>query len=495
MGGARPRENPFCQQNFGHLCNHLPHFRLVSIQGCKSLPCSLLLPTPKLENMDDSTFRNAQHEQTGSSRSLLPFVILCVFAIRMVVVFFTYRELPDADKLYERFGWKMGWVARALAKGHGFSSPYFPWSGPTAMQPPLYPALLSLVFRLFGIYSLTSAFVILSINSLLSSLSCIPVYLSAKYSLGQRAAIVAGCVWAFYPFAIYFSAGRVWEYSLTGLLFTTCFCIAQRIYRSSNPLAWLGWGTLVGLTALSNPSTLSTFPFLLALALYQVYKSGNSWFVKGALSALAVLTPWTVRNYRTLGILCPVRDNFWLEVYDDNSGDGSLDPSFAHPSSNPVEMRKWISMGEPAFLAEKRQLAIDYIRKHPVFSIEKTMHRAFYYWTGYWSFSVEELRQQSYEPANVFQVGCVTILMLLGIQRRWQINRITALPYLVLICIFPLTYYVTQALMDYRRPIEPAILVLAVAGAIPLRHMKTSPASLRPDKWFGAEPALLPETE
>ena len=445
--------------------------------------------------MSNSTFRNAQNEQTASSLSLLPFVILCAFAIRMVVVFFTYRELPDADKLYERFGWEMGWVARALASGHGFSSPYFPWSGPTAMQPPLYPALLSLVFRLFGIYSLTSAFIILSINSLLSSLTCIPVYFSAKYSLGARAALVTTCVWAFYPFAIYFSAGRVWEYSLTGLLFTTCFCIAQRIHRSTNLFAWLGWGALVGLTALSNPSTLSTFPFLLALALYHVYKSGNRWFINGALTALAtlaILTPWTIRNHRALGILCPVRDNFWLEVYDDNSGDASLDPSFAHPSSNPVEMRKWLAMGEPAFLAEKRQLAIDYIRKHPMFPIEKTLRRAFYYWTGYWSFSAQELSEQPYEPANVFHVGCITILMLLGIRRRWQINRIIALPYLVLICIFPLTYYLTHSLMDYRQPIEPAIIVLAVAGAISLRQIKTSQASVRANKWFGADPAFLP---
>ena len=59
---------------------------------------------------------------------------------------FTYRDLPDADKLYERFGWEVGWVARALASGHGFSSPYFPPSGPTAMVSPLYTFLLSLGF-------------------------------------------------------------------------------------------------------------------------------------------------------------------------------------------------------------------------------------------------------------------------------------------------------------------------------------------------------------
>jgi hypothetical protein len=190
-----------------------------------------------------------------------------------------------------------------------------------------------------------------------------------------------------------------------------------------------------------------------------------------------------------------VRDNFWLEVYDDNTGDASLDPSFAHPSSNPVEMQKWIAMGEPAFLAEKRQLAIDYIRQHPEFPLQKTLHRAFYYWTGYWSLSAEELREQPYEPFNIFYVTSITIFMLLGLRRRWRFNRMTALPYLVLICVFPLTYYVTHPLMDYRQPIEPAIIVLAVAGAIPLRHMRTSQASAHANEWMGAEPALLAESE
>lgn len=424
--------------------------------------------------------RKAQPQLDKTSHWLLPVIILIAFAIRLVVVCFTYRDLPDADKLYERFGWEMGWIARALASGHGFSSPYWPWSGPTAMQPPLYPTLLSIVFRLFGIYSLTSGFVILSINSLLSSLTCIPVYFSAKYSLGPRAAKAAAWAWAFYPFAIYFSAGRVWEYSLTGLLFTTSFCIAQRIHRAANPLAWLGWGALCGFTALSNPSTLSTLPFLLALALWQVRGSGGRWMMNGALTVLAtiaVLTPWTVRNYRALGVLCPVRDNFWLEVYDDNSGDASLDPSFAHPASNPAEMRKWLSMGEPAFLAEKRTLAIDYIEQHPEFPLYKTLRRIFYYWTGYWSFSAQELREQPYEPFNVFYVGCMTLLMLRGVRRLWRLNRTALLPYLALICIFPLTYYITHPLMDYRQPIEPAIVVLAIAGALPLKRLLTGHAN------------------
>ncbi|HMD77523.1 MAG TPA: glycosyltransferase family 39 protein [Terracidiphilus sp.] len=447
--------------------------------------------------MPTSIDRTGRAEQKGSTRWLLPIIIFLAFAIRLVVVCFTYRGLPDADKFYEQFGWEMGWIARALASGHGFSSPYFPWSGPTAIEPPLYPALLSAVFRLSGIYSLASGFVILSINSLLSALTCIPVYFSAKYSLGARGAKIAAWVWAFYPFAIYFSAGRVWEYALTGLLFTTCFCIAQRIDRAANPLAWLGWGALCGVTALSNPSILSTLPFLLALALYEARRSGGRWLLNGALTALAalaVLTPWTIRNYRALGILCPVRDNIWLEIYADNFGNAPWDPSSPpsadkrpYPASNPAELHKYLSLGETAYLAEKHALSIDDFSHHPqyYFLVHQTLRRIFYYWTGYWSFSAEEIRAQPFEPANVFYVSCVTLLMLRGIRRFWRLNRAVVLPYLVLIGIFPLTYSITNPLMDYRQAIEPAIIVLAISGAVPWRRMKTGHLQ----DWIGAERA------
>jgi 4-amino-4-deoxy-L-arabinose transferase-like glycosyltransferase len=448
-------------------------------------------------SMTTSAIHTARAEQKGSSRWLLPVIILVAFAIRMVVVCFTYRDLPDADKYYEQFGWEMGWIARALASGHGFSSPYYPLSGPTALEPPLYPALLSLVFRLFGIYSLTSGFVILSINSLLSSLTCIPVYFSAKYSLGARGAKYAAWAWAFYPFAIYFSAGRVWEYALTGLLFTTCFCIAQRIHTSAKPLAWLGWGALYGLTALSNPSTLSTLPFLLLLALYNARRSGWRCLVNGALTALAVLAvlaPWTVRNYRVLGVLCPVRDNFWLEIYCDDFGDAPWDNSSPpsaesrpYPPNRPDEMRKYLSLGETAYMADKRAMSIDDFHNHPHYSflVIKTLRRIVYYWTGYWSFSAEELRAQPFAPENCFYVTCMTLLMLRGIGRFWRRNRASLLPYLVLIGAFPLTYYITKPIMDYRQAIEPAIVVLAVAGAFPWRRIKPGQANL----WIGVERA------
>ena len=119
---------------------------------------------------------------TDSPRHLFPLILPVALAIRMVVVYFSYRGLQDVDKYCERFGWEVGWVARALAGGHGFSSPYYPISGPTALVPPLYTALLAEVFRLFGVYSLKSGFIILS------SIACSPhspafLYISVRNTL------------------------------------------------------------------------------------------------------------------------------------------------------------------------------------------------------------------------------------------------------------------------------------------------------------------------
>jgi hypothetical protein len=356
--------------------------------------------------------------------------------------------------------------------------------------PPLYPALLAGIFRLFGIYSLTSGFIILSINSLLSALTCIPVYFSAKYSLCARGAKMAAWAWAFYPFAIYFSAGRVWEYALTSLLFTTCFCIAQRIHQTESPLAWLGWGLLYGVTALSNPSVLSMLPFLLLLAVWQMRLAGRRWLLKAALTCLAVLvviTPWTIRNFRALGVLCPIRDNYWLEFYAGNFGDTSdPNPSSAHPASNDAEMRKFLSMGEPAYLEEKHSLAVDYVSHHPLNFVAVTVRRVVYYWTGFWSFSHEYTQREPFELPNLFFCGSLTLLMLRGVRRFWRLNRAAVLPYLVLIAVFPLTYYLSHPLIDYRQPIEPAILVLVIAGAQPWKRLQ--PSGL--NRWIGAERAL-----
>ena len=208
------------------------------------------------------------------ARIRLVMIVAAAFALRMVVVALIFRDFSDPARHYDTFGNEVGWVARSIAWNHGFSSPFYLLSGPTALLPPLYPYLLSVIFRVFGVYSATSALTMLTLNSLFSSLTCVPIYLATRLSLNARVAMFAGWGWAIYPFAIYFSAGRVWEYSLTSLLLTTCFWLALRLHQH-RPARWLGYGALYGFTGLSNPAILSLCPVLITASVVEAVEAAS----------------------------------------------------------------------------------------------------------------------------------------------------------------------------------------------------------------------------
>lgn len=364
----------------------------------------------------------------------------------------------------------MGWVARSIAQGHGFSSPFWPSTGPTALVPPLFPYFVAAIFRIFGVYTSSAAIAVLSISSLFSALTCIPLYFSTRYALDDKVALLAAWSWVVYPFAVYFSAARVWDYALTGLLFTTCFCLAQRLHRQRRAFGWLGFGLLYGIAALSNPSVLSMFPVFLILTALNVHRRGEKWLAHSLVATfgvLAVLTPWTIRNYRTLHIITPIRDNFWLESWAGNDGSTfESNDHWAHPASNPTEMERFQTLGEVRYLAEKHVLAVAFIQQHPRIFLKNSLRRGLCFWTAYWSFSPAYLRDQPTEiPDMLFSIP-LAIFMLIGARRLWREDKTSALPYIILLTLFPFTYFFTHASPDYRQPIEPEIIALVSAGVL-----------------------------
>jgi 4-amino-4-deoxy-L-arabinose transferase-like glycosyltransferase len=407
-------------------------------------------------------------------RNQIFLMVLAGFLVRLGVVIFGFRDQIDPADHHAAFGWEMGWVARSILEGRGFSAPFFPATGATAMVPPLFPYLLSGIFHLFGLYTAKAAFAILSINSLFSALTAIPLYLSARYALGEKAASVAGWGWAVYPYAIYFSGARVWDYALTGLLFTTCFCVAQRLHRQEKLAAWFGFGLVYGVATLANPSVLTMFPVFLLLAVQEMRRNDVPWRLRSvvALAALvAVLMPWTARNYRAMHFVGPVRDNFWLECWAGNNGDTfESNAVWAHPASNPEEMERYERLGEISYIAEKKALAENFIEHHPLFFAGLSVRRAVSFWTGFWSLSPAYLSREPLEIPDVFYCTGITVLMLVGARWFWRRDQRGALPYLLLITIFPVTYYVTHATPDYREPIEPEVVVLVAAGTLSLKR-------------------------
>ncbi len=414
-----------------------------------------------------------------SPTQYLSATILLALALRLIIVALVFRDVSAPTFDHNEFGWEMGWTARSIALGRGFSSPFLPITGPTALVPPVYPYLLAGVFKLFGLYSAASAVVILSLNSLFSALTCIPIFFSLRHALNNRLARIATFAWAIYPFSIYFAADRVWDYALTALLFTTCIWAVQRLHLRG-PWAWFGFGVLVGVTVLSNPSVLSVVPFLVLFHIHKVWRVGGPWLRNTSLMVLAcaaLWAPWGIRNHRVLHVNTPFRDGFWLEFYAGNHGDTSdSNPPASHPASNPAEMRKYQSAGEVAYIEHKRVLALSFVSRHPLFFVTTSVRRVIRFWTGYWSFSRAYLTLQPLDIPNFFFCIFLTTYMLRGLWRWWRNDPASALPYLLTLVLFPIPYYFTHSSMDYRQPIESVILALVVVGLFDLRdESPTSP--------------------
>jgi 4-amino-4-deoxy-L-arabinose transferase-like glycosyltransferase len=154
----------------------------------------------------------------NKARTSCFWVVLIAFVLRFgwIVVAHTYKFKTFEDNF--SFGWEMGRIGRSLAQGQGFSNPFSATTGPTAWEPPVYPFLIAAVFKVFGIYTRVSALVLLTINSLCSALTCIPIFLIAKRCFNERLAIWTSWLWALMPPVMYWCTRWVWETSLAGLL-------------------------------------------------------------------------------------------------------------------------------------------------------------------------------------------------------------------------------------------------------------------------------------
>src|SRR5689334_5956206 len=109
------------------------------------------------------------------ARFLVPPIVTAVL-LRLAVIPFLFTDRLDPWRGHWRVAWEMGMVARSLATGKGFSSPFPPETGATAWMAPLYPMLMAGVFKVLGIFTAASLIGLLCLNALFSALTCIPVF-------------------------------------------------------------------------------------------------------------------------------------------------------------------------------------------------------------------------------------------------------------------------------------------------------------------------------
>ena len=201
-------------------------------------------------------------------------MVLAALGVRLCVIPFVYRDWLDPFVLEH---WAFGLIARSIASGHGFGSP-FADTGSSALLPPVYSYLLAGIFKVFGIETKASILAALSLNSLFSALTCIPVFLLAKRCVRRtRAAKWAGWGWAFSPYGVYYGADWAWSTPLVTLELACLFLFAWRLEKSARTRDWLLFGLAGGFSALTEPVVLSVVPLFGLWTIYRRFRAQQSW--------------------------------------------------------------------------------------------------------------------------------------------------------------------------------------------------------------------------
>ena len=389
---------------------------------------------------------------------LLPLSFL--LQIASIGILHQYRTRPGNDNF--EFGWEMGRIGRSIALGHGFSCPYEGNTGPTAWEPPLYPFLIGGVFRIFGIYSRASAWVLLSINSLFATLTCIPIFLIGRKTFGETIARWSAYAWGLNPYVWYWSIHWIWDTTFTPFILACIFLLALELQEWAGWQGWALFGALYGIGALANPTTLAFLPFCGLWIWRQRYRRGLPSLpgvVVASILFWVALSPWLVRNYAVFGRFVFIRDDFGLQFRLGNwkGADGML-MAYLQPNLNREELEKFQRMGELGYAELCRREAFGWIRENPGRFAVISLKRLFYYWNGV------PRETSSISPVDFRTSGflATSVLALWGLGRAIRQKRPGAWLFAGLMLTYPTVYYFVFPHARYRHPIEPELTVLIV---------------------------------
>ena len=244
---------------------------------------------------------------------------LSIFALalvaRLVWIATLGRTLsfPDEEEFVD--------VARHIAAGYGYVSSSY-------RANPTLAAYLGVVFSVFG-----ESFEIARVGQcLFGALTCVLVYRTATLLAGPSVGILSGVLLALYPPHIFLS-GVFYVECLAILLGSLSLYLAVRGALQPGIGGGILCGVACGGTVLTRPIFVLYLPCLCLAWLYAAWPQWRRQVVVcGALvlSSVAVVLPWSVRNYRVFHRVVPVATGFYTLLWQGNNelADGGPDDRF-----------------------------------------------------------------------------------------------------------------------------------------------------------------------
>ncbi len=366
-------------------------------------------------------------------------------------------------------GGEMMSLAKNIAEHGTFANPFRTLAtGPTAVNPPLYPFLLAGLMKLLRLPFLVYGAAVLG-SVLANALTAALLPRVSDLFYGDVIPGVIGSV--LWMTAMPEPPGWDTSYTIAALLL---FCLltatpvgpyAQSIQRAA------GGGVIAGVLFLLNPaSQLISVPWI-GYLLWQSSEDLKSSF-KYCGTILAVLCVfaigWCGRNYHELGAFV-VRTNLGMTLYVSNNDCAqssvlrdALNGCYQalHPNESIREAELLRNMGEVQYDRSRIAATMNWIGAHPAKFVKLTMERALEFWFP----PVEAIPEKSVVsgPAREwltrrnrvsYAIWVITALSVPGLILMYRRREPVLWFVLAVMAIYPLLYYVVVSDIRYRYPV------------------------------------------
>lgn len=419
----------------------------------------------------------ADARELGSSTPIWRRAGLWIFflalAVRLGLIFTlgTYR-IPERTEIVK--------VAIALAEEGRFADAYGPGTGPSAHTSPLYPLLLSGIFRIFGTGQAGEVGQEI-LSSIFGALVCalLPA-LAAAFGMGRATGIWAGLFAAAVPVNFWSETKGSFEGSLAALLLLLvclCFALAWERERFFMREACVS-GVAAGAAFLTSPSVLPIVVLLLAIGgwLFRTeLRRYAKWAGVVAGVSFALLLPWAIRNEYALGSPVFTRLSLGLNLSFSNNDDAHADYHEnetlmfrLQPMANPEVRDEVKRMGEVAYNRQETRKALSWMRTHPTRFLKMTAERIALFWFPRMVRTPQTILIRLEAIAGMIGFA---LLLRTGKRAKWIIGAVWL--------AFPLIYYVVEAFARYRYPIDWSFLLLGSFAATHLVAAGKAPSEQR----------------
>ncbi len=398
------------------------------------------------------------------------WIVLLAVTVRLgVMVYFHSYDIPP-DRDHWAFGYETGRIARSLALGLGYSSPLPEPTGPTGAMPPIYPFLISVLFRIFGIYTTAAACSVYLLQVLFSALTCVLISHLGCRIYSARIGSLAALLFALYPPAVWHSVSTIWNTSLLTCGFTLIVVCVYALPAEPKPHEIALLGALMGALLLVDAAPGMTYPPIVVW-LWRVKRLRLRELAIVIVGCSIVLLPWIARNAITMGQLAP-RTVAGIALRLGNSegawkdATGGYDASL-HPVDSREEFARYRQMGEIEYNRWSGQVAIGFIRDNPARFATMTGRRVLAWWFGQDARWIGHL-QGLPERLDLFKRAIIIVplpFLLIGALRSRRSDYPSGLLVTILL-VYPIPYYFLFVVERYRFPTDPFMIVIATYGVV-----------------------------